>query len=287
MTGLPGSERRLQGKGVRVTPAQMQFTDFIKLMAGATGLMVLGAACAAAEEKNKPAGEEQSAGKGGENWVSLFNGKDLEGWTPKFVGHKAVENYRDTFRVEDGLLTVSYDKWDEFKQVFGHLFYKTEYSYYRIRAVYRFVGKQVKGGPGWALRNNGLMLHGQTVESMKLGQDFPASIEVQLLGGAEQGRRTTANLCTPGTHVVFGDRVEKRHCIGSRSKTFRGDQWVTCEVEVRGSEGLRHFINGELVMEYKLPQLDDGTLIEKGTISIQAESHPTQFKSIEILEIEK
>jgi len=287
MTGLPGPERRLQGLEVRVNPDQMQFTDFIKLMAGATGLMVLGSACAAEEEKNKPAGEEQSAGKGGENWVSLFNGKDLEGWTPKFVGHKAGENYRDTFRVEDGLLTVSYDKWDEFKQVFGHLFYKTEYSYYRIRAVYRFVGKQVKGGPGWALRNNGLMLHGQTVESMKLGQDFPASIEVQLLGGAEQGRRTTANLCTPGTHVVFGDRVEKRHCIGSRSKTFRGDQWVTCEVEVRGSEGLRHFINGELVMEYKLPQLDDGTLIEKGTISIQAESHPTQFKSIEILEIEK
>ena len=264
----------------------MQVTEFIRLIAGATGLMVLGAAWAE-DEKTGQASKAQATPQDAEKWVSLFNGRDLEGWTPKFVGHKAGENYKNTFGVKDGLLTVSYENWDEFNQVFGHLFYKTEYSYYRVRAVYRFVGKQVKGGPGWALRNNGLMLHGQTVESMKLNQDFPNSIEVQLLGGAEQGRRTTANLCTPGTHVVFGNRVDKRHCIGSQSKTFRGDQWVTCEVEVRGSEGLRHFVNGELVMEYKLPQLDNGTLLEKGTISLQAESHPTQFKSIEILEIEK
>ena len=182
---------------------------------------------------------------------------------------------------------MSYDQWEQFNSVFGHLFYKTEFSHYKIRAVYRFIGDQVSGGPGWARRNNGLMLHGQTVESMALKQDFPASIEVQLLGGFEEGRRTTANLCTPGTHVVFNDRVDKRHCLSSQSKTFRGDQWVTCEVEVRGSEGLRHFVNGELAMEYKLPQLDDVTLLEKGTISIQAESHPTQFKSIEVLEIKK
>ena len=276
----------MHAQEARDNPNEMQVTEFIRLIAGATGLMVLGAAWAE-DEKTGQASKAQATPQDAEKWVSLFNGRDLEGWTPKFVGHKAGENFKNTFGVKDGLLTVSYENWDEFNQVFGHLFYKTEYSYYRVRAVYRFVGKQVKGGPGWALRNNGLMLHGQTVESMKLNQDFPNSIEVQLLGGAEQGRRTTANLCTPGTHVVFGNRVDKRHCIGSQSKTFRGDQWVTCEVEVRGSEGLRHFVNGELVMEYKLPQLDNGTLLEKGTISLQAESHPTQFKSIEILEIEK
>ena len=267
------------GTPMHANPVQMKVTKRIGITVSVAGLM-LGSAWA---DEGKGADTPKKEGQ----WISLFNGKDLEGWTPKFVGHKAGKNYNNTFRVVDGLLTVSYDQWEKFDSVFGHLFYKTEFSHYRVRAVYRFIGDQVKGGPGWARRNNGLMLHGQTPESMALDQDFPASIEVQLLGGFGKGRRTTANLCTPGTHVVFNERVEKRHCIGSRSKTFHEDQWVTCEVEVRGSEGLRHFVNGELVMEYQLPQLDDGTLIEKGTISIQAESHPTQFKSIEVLEIRK
>lgn len=266
-------------------PASMNATKLIGLTGILAGL-VLGPVWADEEKGAGPGKTNEGKAPEGQ-WVSLFNGKNLEGWTPKFVGYKAGENYKNTFRVVDGLLTVSYDQWEKFNRIFGHLFYRTEFSHYRIRAVYRFVGEQVSGGPGWAQRNNGLMLHGQTVESMGLKQDFPASIEVQLLGGFEQGQRTTANLCTPGTHVVFNDRVNRRHCLNSRSKTFRGEQWVTCEVEVRGSEGLRHFVNGELVMEYKLPQLDDGTLIEKGTIAIQAESHPTQFKSIEILEIKK
>jgi len=266
-------------------PRQMKATKCIGLIVSLAGVL-LGSTWADQEKKAETPKKEAAKSSEGQ-WISLFNGKDLEGWTPKFVGYKAGENYKNTFRVVDGLLTVSYDQWEQFNSVFGHLFYKTEFSHYKIRAVYRFIGDQVSGGPGWARRNNGLMLHGQTVESMTLKQDFPASIEVQLLGGFEEGRRTTANLCTPGTHVVFNDRVDKRHCLSSRSKTFRGDQWVTCEVEVRGSEGLRHFVNGELAMEYKLPQLDDGTLIEKGTISIQAESHPTQFKSIEVLEIKK
>ena len=267
------------GTPMHAKPVQMKVIKRIGITVSVAGLMLGSAWADEGKGNDTPKKEGQ--------WISLFNGKDLEGWTPKFVGHKAGKNYNNTFRVVDGLLTVSYDQWEKFDSVFGHLFYKTEFSHYRIRAVYRFIGDQVNGGPGWARRNNGLMLHGQTLESMALDQDFPASIEVQLLGGFGKGRRTTANLCTPGTHVVFNDRVEKRHCIGSRSKTFHEDQWVTCEVEVRGSEGLRHFVNGELVMEYKLPQLDDGTLIEKGTISIQAESHPTQFKSIEVLEIKK
>ena len=255
-------------------------------------IMTLGLVQADDEKKKSPQPEAKSGEKAttgakasDEKWISLFNGKDLTGWTPKFVGLKAGDNYKDTFRVVDGLLTVSYDKWDEWGKRFGHLFFKTEYSHYRIRAVYRFIGEQMEGGPGWAVRNNGLMLHGQTVESMKLDQDFPNSIEVQLLGGPTKGNRTTANLCTPGTAIVYNNKVERRHCIRSKSKTFRGDQWVTCEVEVRGSKSFRHFVNGELVMEYLLPQLDDGTLLEKGSISIQAESHPTQFKSIEVLEL--
>ncbi|MEO1844959.1 MAG: DUF1080 domain-containing protein [Akkermansiaceae bacterium] len=237
------------------------------------------------EEKKKPE----------EKWVSLFNGKDLTGWSPKIRGHKLGENYKNTFRVVDGLLTVSYDQYDTWNDKFGHLFYEKSYSKYRIRVEYRFIGKQIKGGPAWALRNSGIMCHGQSAKSMGLDQKFPNSIEVQLLGGGASGKRTTANLCTPGTQVFYKDprkseadfKLDKRHCITSQSETFRGEQWVTCEVEVQGSDYYKHYINGKLVMEYQKPQSDDGTLLEKGTISLQSESHPVQFRKVELLVIEK
>ena len=212
----------------------------------------------------------------------LFNGKDLTGWTPKFRYADLGENFRNTFRVEDGLLKVRYDQWDSFKGEFGHLFYKDSFSHYRLRVEYRFVGEQTKDGPGWAYRNNGIMVHGQDPKSMAKDQDFPNSIEVQLLGGAPTGERSTGNLCTPGTDVVINDKLIKNHCTNSTSKTYRGDQWVTIEVEVRGSEVIRHIVNGETVLEYNKPQLDDGTLLDHGTISLQAESHPTDFRKIEI-----
>ena len=44
-------------------------------------------------------------------WIQLFNGRDLSDWLIKFSHHDLGENYNDTFRVEDGLLKVRYDKW--------------------------------------------------------------------------------------------------------------------------------------------------------------------------------
>jgi len=232
-----------------------------------------------------------SAVTGGEpaegEWIQLFNGKDLTGWTPKFKGFEAGVNYNDTFRVEDGLLTVSYEKYDGFGGHFGHLFYKKPFDApYRLRAEYRFVGDQVKNGPGWAWRNNGLMLHGQSPESMDKNQSFPNSIEVQLLGGKEKGQRSTANVCTPGTHIVMKGTLTKQHCINSSSKTYRGDQWVTVEIEV-GKDTIKHICDGKVVLQYDKPQLDDGTLLTGGTISIQAESHPCQFRKIEVMKLEE
>src|SRR5690606_2045134 len=130
------------------------------------------------------------------------------------------ENYKNTFRVEDGLLRVTFDEWDKWNNEFGHLFYKDSFSHYRLRVEYRFVGNQVEGGPGWAIRNNGLMLHGQTAESMELNQDFPASVEVQLLGGNGKDERSTLNVCTPGTNIVMDDQLIEDHCISSSSRTF-------------------------------------------------------------------
>lgn len=228
-------------------------------------------------------------------WISLFNGKTLDGWTPKITGYALGENFGNTFRVEDGVLKVSFDQYDRFGNRFGHLFYKTPFSHYKLRVEYRFTGEQVAGGPGWAFRNSGIMIHCQDPNTMRKDQDFPVSIEVQLLGGDGRNTRPTMNLCTPGTHVVMNGRLEKTHCITSRSETFHGDQWVSVEVEVRGGGVIRHFVDDKLVMEYEQPQLDDSDadakklikdgnpLLTGGYISLQSESHPCEFRLVEIL----
>ena len=177
-----------------------------------------------------------------DDWVQLFNGKDLTGWTPKITGYPAGENFGNTFYVEDGLMKVSFDAYDKFDGKFGHIFYNKTFSNYIIRVEYRFVGEQCEGGPGWAFRNSGIMVHGQSPESMTVDQDFPVSIEVQLLGGNGVDKRSTGNLCTPGTNVVIDGKLITRHCTTSGSKTYHGDQWVKMECEVHGSGIVRHYI---------------------------------------------
>ncbi|MFK8112664.1 MAG: DUF1080 domain-containing protein [Rubripirellula sp.] len=254
------------------------------------------AGLAGGQDVVKKASPDASSGK----WIQLFNGKDLTGWTPKIRYHDLGENHADTFRVEDGLLKVGYDKgYEKFDETFGHLFYKDSFSKYRLRVEYRFVGEQCAGGPGWALRNSGLMIHGEQPETMAKDQEFPVSIEVQLLGGDGKAKRTTSNLCTPGTNVVMGGKLFKPHCTKSSSETYHGEQWVTAEVEVNGNGAIRHIIDGEVVLEYTKSQLDDrddhakelseksGTLmLSGGTISLQSESHPVHFRKVELMILE-
>lgn len=231
-------------------------------------------------------------------WMQLFNGKDLKNWDIKIKGHELNDNYKNTFRVEDGLLKVIYDNYEQFDQKLGHIFHRSIWSHYKLRVEYRFVGEQTSGGKKGQFMNNGVMIHGQTAESMELDQDFPVSIEVQLWGDTIEGVRSTGNLCTPGTNVEMDGKLVEEHCIWSRSETYMGNQWITLEVEVKGGEVIRHFINGKEVMRYEKPQLDPRSpyydkllqavgnkILTKGTISLQSESHPTDFRKIEILNL--
>ncbi len=249
----------------------------------AVGLVFLLAAAAAADARDKG------------QWIQLFNGKDLTGWKVKIKGHELGDNYGNTFRVEDGLLKVCYDKYETFGGKFGHLFYDKEFSNYKLRVEYRFVGDQTPGGAGWAFRNSGIMIHGQPPASMGKNQNFPVSIEVQLLGGSGTGKRPTANLCTPGTNVVMNGKLHTQHCTSSKSKTYHGDQWVTVLVEVRDNT-IKHIIDGETVIAYTDPQLDERDadakklleaghkkMLRRGSISLQAESHPVEFRKVELL----
>ncbi len=233
-----------------------------------------------------------------EEWLQLFNGKDLDGWDVKIKGYDLNDNFGNTVRVEDGLLKAVYDQYDTFGDRFGHFFYREKFAYYIIAVEYRFVGEQVPGGPEWGLRNSGIMFHCQSAASMGKDQDFPISIEVQLLGGTGTGERPTANLCTPGTNVVMEGKLFTTHCKPSTSKTYHGDEWVRVEVMVLGSAVARHIVEGKTVLAYELPQIGggsvsnhdeklkvDGKLLKEGYISLQSESHPIEFRKVELLNL--
>ena len=248
-----------------------------------------------------------------EDWISLFNGKDLSGWDIKIADYKLNENYKETFVVQDSMIRIKYDNYTEFNDAFGHLYYKTPYSYYKISFDYRFLGEQLKGGATWNVRNSGIMLHSQSGKSNEIGQGFPVSVELQLLGGLNKGKRTSGNVCTPGTSVVMDNLLDHRHCISSTSKTYHGDQWVHVEALVLGGESMEFIIEGETVLSFKNPQIGGGftslndkgkdwdkfkitrdkeswisragEILTEGYIALQAESHPIDFKNIQLLDL--
>ncbi|MGV3761432.1 3-keto-disaccharide hydrolase [Parapedobacter sp.] len=234
-------------------------------------------------------------------WIQLFNGKDLNDWTVKIAKHEVGENYANTFRVEDGLMKVRYDGYTDFDFQYGHIHYNTPYSAYLLRVEYRFTGEQAPGGEGWAWRNSGAMLHGQDPQTMLKDQDFPISIEGQLLGGDGTNERTTSNLCTPGTNVLMEKDGElfTPHCTNSTSKTYHGDQWVTAEFLVLADSVVHHIVEGDTVLTYFKPQIgggsvsnydpaikQDGKVLKSGYISLQSESHPIDFRKVELLDLE-
>lgn len=247
-----------------------------------------------------------------ENWESLFDGKDLKGWDIKVAGQDLNDNYKNCVRVEDGMIRINYDNFTEFDNKFGHIYYDKPYSYYKLKFDYRFVGDQIAGGTRGNNRNSGVMLHSQSAASNDPMQSFPVSIELQLLGGLGTGPRTTANVCTPGTAVELNNKVDYRHCINSSSKTFDGDQWIHVEALVMGGEYMTFIVDGDTVLTFEKPQIGgafiskdregkdwdqfgvtdkeiwlskDGQILTEGYIALQSESHPIDFKNIELLNL--
>lgn len=234
------------------------------------------------------------------HWVELFNGKDLDDWKVKIAGYPLNENFGNTFRVENNLLRVSYDQYgDSLKDRYGHIFYKEKFSAYLLVAEYRFYGKQVADGAGWAYMNNGLMLHSQSPESMKLDQDYPISIECQLLGSDAHAQRPNGNVCSPGTHIEINGELITQHCVNANSEPTPGEEWTRVEALVLGDSIIKHIVHKDTVLVYEKPVIGggnvshfdpevkkDGTPLKEGYIALQSESYPTEFKTVKLFNLE-
>lgn len=99
---------------------------------------------------------------------------------------------------------------------------------------------------------------------------------------------------------MLNGKLHLPHCTSSVSETYHGEQWVTVEAEVHGSGVVKHLIDGKVVLQYDGSQLDDrdphakmlaekqgGLMLEGGYISLQSESHPVDFRKVELLVLEE
>lgn len=235
-------------------------------------------------------------------WISLFNGTNLDGWMIKIAKHPLGENYANTFRIEDGVLKVGYEGYPKFNAQYGHLFTNLAYSHYILRLEYRFTGTKVPDAPGYTNLNSGVMIHAHPPQSMRFDQGFPASLEMQFLADEGKGARSTGNLCTPGTNVEYLGKFTRQHILTSSAPTFPAAEWVRAEVEVRGHEEIIHRVNGVEVLRYQKPTLDPKNdnapatdllaagaplTLSSGHIALQAEGQPVWFRKIEMKPLEK
>lgn len=240
----------------------------------------------AAEQNEQPADE----------WQVLFNRQDLQGWTPKIHHHALGDNYANTFRVADGSILVNYDEYEGFSERYGHLFYDEPFSAFHLKFEYRFTDQWLEDAPDYTYRNSGIMFHSQDPETILIEQDWPISVEYQMLAEAEAGvARPTGNMCSPGTEVYFNGEMDPRHCINSSSATYPWDEWVSGDLIVYGDSLVIHMVNGDTVLQYTSPQIGggvangfdpevkvDGQPLTEGYIGLQSEGQGIAFREIRI-----
>jgi hypothetical protein len=250
--------------------------------------------CLKSGAQNTTAKKEQLQTAKVAKWISLFNGKNLDGWIPKVTGYKAGENPHKGFRVEDGLLRVDYRDFAAFNGRFGHLFYKDKFSSYILHMEYRFVGEVFADAPGYCFRNSGVMVHSQSAESMDETENWPVSVEIQLLGSTDKVKQTTGNACTPGTTVFIKDILTTEHCVKAASKYYNNNEWVKLDIIVHGDKTAYHVVNGDTVLIWSNAQVGGnllpenypipvGTVLKDGYIALQAEGQPIDFRDIKIM----
>lgn len=244
--------------------------------------------------------EEVSQSQSTSEWINMFDGNSLEGWTPKIYHHETGDNYRNTFRVVDGAIEVNYDDYDEgFNDRYGHLFYKKPFSAFHMTWEYRFTDQWLEDAASYTYRNSGVMFHSQAPETILKEQDWPISVEWQMLAEEEEGApRPTGNMCSPGTDVFFEGEKDPRHCINSTSPTFKWDEWVKADLIVYGDSLVIHLVNGDTVLQYTKPQIGggvannfdpeikvDGKALTEGYIGLQSEGQGVIFKNLKIREL--
>ena len=203
--------------------------------------------------------------------ISLFNGKDLDGWHVDVPARDTNPNAINPFIIRDGLLV-------SLGTPQGHLITNAVYQNYRIEVAYRFVGK-----PG----NCGLLVHASTPRA--LYKMFPKSIEAQMMHeNAGDFWCIVEDIKVKNMETRRGNKKDWGITEGKerRVKNLTDNsekpvgEWNTMVVECF-KDKIKVWVNGDLVND------GFGCTARKGQIALQAEGSEVAFRKIVLTPIKR
>ena len=201
--------------------------------------------------------------------ISLFNGKNLDGWHMDVPALEKDSTLQNPFIVRDGYLV-------SLGEPRGHLITDTIYSNYRLIVEYRFPDE-----PG----NCGVLVHASTPRA--LYEMFPQSIEVQMMHQhAGDFWCIVEDITVPnmvkrrGPKETWGITEGENRRIKNLTEHSEKPlgEWNRMTVEAV-DDSIKVWVNGDLVnFGY------DATATE-GHIALQAEGAEVEFRKLKLIPI--
>ena len=203
--------------------------------------------------------------------ISLFNGKDIDGWHADIPERDKNPEARIPFIVRNGMLV-------SLGTPGGHLITDKIYQDYQLTVEYRFAGE-----PG----NCGVLVHASTPRA--LYSMFPKSLEVQMM------HENAGDFWCIVEDIEVDDMVNRRgpqakwgitegknrriKNLTDGSETPPGE-WNTMQIECVDDE-IKVWVNGDLVNH------GYNCTTQLGQIAVQAEGSEVEFRKIEFKSIKK
>lgn len=224
----------------------------------------------------------------GDGWISLFNGRNLDGWTTFLPSKGRNNDPQGVFKVENGMLHILDIPDRGQRQEFGYLATNRSYGDYRLRFQYRWGDKRFAPRNN-AKRDSGVMYHLSGGDRV-----WPRSVELQVQEG-NTGDFWLIGGTTLTTTVASTSGNPKRYREGGTPYTTRAGSfvqvakdrtrdsrngWNTVELIVQGDEAVQ-IVNGEVVNRGKNLRRGNTPLTE-GRIAFQAEGAEVYYRNIEM-----
>jgi len=150
----------------------MSERPLLRHVAVAIAAIVLTAA--GAPRAQGPTPDATSAAPGGEGWVQLFNGRNLDGWYTFLATSGKNNDPTGSVRVENGMIHILGNPVGKERAEAGYLATNQEYGNYRLRLEYKWGSARFPPRQDYK-RDNGLLFHLSGPDRV-----WPTCVELQI-----------------------------------------------------------------------------------------------------------